>query len=143
MPLLVPSASFPFNTLTGLKEERKNEGYSPARKPTVLVVEDNAMVALMLEDMLAEGGYPSVRSSDGRRGPAAPEHAADAGAAVVNLRSLDGQDGLRARAERTVVEERDRRVQGPAEVGAHPPRGRSRRRRGRRPAAGRRLVRPR
>lgn len=65
----------------------------PAGKPVVLVVENEAMVALMVEDMLAEGGYSSAWSPDGRTGPAAPERAAEAGAAVVDLRLLDGQDG--------------------------------------------------
>jgi CheY-like chemotaxis protein len=90
---------------------------APASKPTVLVVEDNAMVALMLEDMLAEGGYPSARSCDGRSGPAAPEHAAEAGAAVVDLRLLDGQDG------REVIRRlRERRPDMPVVVvtGFHP-----------------------
>ena len=79
----------------GLTDARKPPmvALAPASKPTVLVVEDKAMVALMVEDMLAEGGYRSAWSPDGRSGPAAPERAAEAGAAVVDLRLLDGQDG--------------------------------------------------
>ena len=65
----------------------------PTSKPTVLVVEDEAMVALMLEDMLAEGGYGSAWRPDGQTETAAVDQAAEAGAAVVGLRLLDGQDG--------------------------------------------------
>jgi DNA-binding response OmpR family regulator len=47
----------------------------------------------MVEDMLAEAGYRPAWSPDGRTGPAAPGRAAEAGAAVVDLRLLDGRDG--------------------------------------------------
>jgi CheY-like chemotaxis protein len=66
---------------------------APAIEPSVLVVEDEAMIALMVEDMLAEGGYRSAWSPDGRGGPAAPERATEAAAAVVDLRLADGGDG--------------------------------------------------
>ena len=62
----------------------------PAARPIVLVVEDEALVALLVADILAEGGYRSVWSPDGR---AAPGRAAAASAAVVDLRLADGQDG--------------------------------------------------
>ena len=39
---------------------------APGIEPAVLVVEDEAMIALMVEDMLAEGGYRSAWSPDGR-----------------------------------------------------------------------------
>jgi DNA-binding response OmpR family regulator len=62
----------------------------PASEPTVLVVEDEALVALLVADILAEGGYRSVWSPDGR---VTPERTAEASAAVVDLRLADGQDG--------------------------------------------------
>jgi DNA-binding response OmpR family regulator len=65
----------------------------PAAEPTVLVVEDEALVAMLVEDMLAGAGYRPAWSPDGRTGPAAPERAAGASAAVVDLRLADGGDG--------------------------------------------------
>ena len=90
---------------------------APGIEPSVLVVEDEAMIALMVEDMLAEGGYRSAWSPDGRGGPAAPERATEAAAAVVDLRLADGGDG------REVVRRlRDRRPDLPVVVvtGFHP-----------------------
>ena len=56
--------------------------------PTVLVVEDEALVAMLVEDTLAEVGYGPVCTPDGRR--SAP---VDPAAAVVDLRLADGLDG--------------------------------------------------
>jgi DNA-binding response OmpR family regulator len=56
-------------------------------------VEDEALVALLVEHTLAEAGYCPAWSPDGRTGPAAPERAAGAAAAVVDLRLGDGSDG--------------------------------------------------
>jgi DNA-binding response OmpR family regulator len=64
------------------------DAVNPATRPSVLVVEDEALVAMLLEDMLAEGGHRSAWSPDGRTGAAAPERAA-----VVDLRLADGLDG--------------------------------------------------
>ena len=58
-----------------------------APPPTVLVAEDEALVAMLVEDTLADAGYGPVRAPDGRSGPAAPV------AAVVDLRLRDGLDG--------------------------------------------------
>ena len=60
-----------------------------APPPTVLVVEDEALVAMMVQDTLAEAGYRPAWSPDGRGGGLCP----DACAAVVDLRLADGLDG--------------------------------------------------
>jgi DNA-binding response OmpR family regulator len=64
-----------------------------AAEPAVLVVEDEALVAMLVEDVLAGAGYRPVWSPDGRTDPAAPERAAGTSAAVVDLRLADGGDG--------------------------------------------------
>lgn len=61
----------------------------PDPAPTVLVIEDEALVALLVEDLLAEAGYRTGRARDWR--PAAP--GAGPAAAVVDLRLGDGLDG--------------------------------------------------
>ena len=61
--------------------------------PTVLVVEDEALVAMLVTDTLAEAGFRPVWSPDGRAGLADPECATPTTAAVVDLRLSDGQDG--------------------------------------------------
>ena len=55
-----------------------------AETAPVLIVEDEALVAMMVEDTLAGAGYRSVRAPNGR---------AAAQAAVVGLRCADGLDG--------------------------------------------------
>ena len=58
---------------------------------TVLVVENEALVALMIAETLTEAGYQVVCAPDGRAAPS--------DAAVVNLRlagGLDGRDVIRA-----------------------------------------------
>ena len=66
----------------------------PAAAPVVLVVEDEALVAMLVTDVLAEAGYRPVWSADGRAGPARPDRAMPAvAAAVVDLRLADGLDG--------------------------------------------------
>ncbi len=85
----------------------------PAPPPTVLVVEDEALVAMMVQDTLADAGYRPAWSPDGRGGGLCP-HAC---AAVVDLRLADGLDG------RQVVRElRGRRPALPVVVvtGFHP-----------------------
>lgn len=78
---------------------------APDARPTVLTVEDNALVAMLVEDILAEAGYRSIWLPDGL-GPwaAASEPGAEAhGAAVLDLRlahGLDGRDALRRLRER-------------------------------------------
>jgi DNA-binding response OmpR family regulator len=81
----------------------------PAPRPTVLVVEDEALVAMLVEDVLAEAGYGSVLSPDGDAASGAGDARADAAtaaAAVVDLRLAGGLDG------REVV--RDLRARRPA-----------------------------
>ncbi len=60
---------------------------APAAAPTVLVVEDEALVAMMVADTLDGAGYGPVWSPDGSAAAAA------AAAAVVDLRLADGLDG--------------------------------------------------
>ena len=70
--------------------------HAPDAPPTVLIVEEDALVAMLLEDALAGAGYRTVWSPDGRRTVAAPGGAAAAiapRAAVVDLRLGDGVDG--------------------------------------------------
>ncbi len=79
--------------------------------PTVLVVEDEALVAMLVEHTLAEAGYRPAWSPDGGG------DAADPRAAVVDLRLADGVDG------RAVVRAlRERRPDLPVVVvtGFHP-----------------------
>jgi DNA-binding response OmpR family regulator len=65
-----------------------------AAQPTVLVVEDEALVALLLEDTLSNAGYDPVRTTpDGRAALPCPEHRAAARAAVIDLRLADSLDG--------------------------------------------------
>lgn len=65
--------------------------------PTVLVVEDEALVAMLLEDTLTGAGYRPVSAPDGRAAQPCPERAAATAtvprAAVVDLRLVDGLDG--------------------------------------------------
>ncbi len=58
-------------------------------RPTVLVMEDEALVAMLVEDTLAGAGHRAAWTPDGRPGPAAGRLAA----AVVDLRLADGPDG--------------------------------------------------
>ncbi len=60
----------------------------PGEPPTVLVVEDEALVAMMVADTLAGAGYRPVWSPDGGRAAMAVPRAA-----VVDLRLADGLDG--------------------------------------------------
>ena len=55
--------------------------------PTVLVVEDEILIAMLVEDTLAGAGYGPAWTPDGGFGPADPA------AAVVDLRLADGLDG--------------------------------------------------
>lgn len=67
-----------------------------AASPVVLIVEDEALVAMLVTEVLAEAGYRSVWSADGRPGsyPGRPDPAMpDAVAAVVDLRLADDLDG--------------------------------------------------
>ena len=67
--------------------------------PTVLVVEDEALVAMLVEDTLAGAGYRPLLAPDGRApAPPRPGHgtsaeAAPPRAAVVGLRLAAGLDG--------------------------------------------------
>jgi len=62
-------------------------------RPTVLVVDDEALVAMLVADTLADAGYRVVCAPDGRAAPTVPGSAASPDAAVVNLRLADGLDG--------------------------------------------------
>jgi DNA-binding response OmpR family regulator len=67
---------------------------APDTSPTVLIVEDEALVAMLVEDTLAGAGYRGVWAPDGGRAvPPCPDHPAAARAAVVDLRLADGRDG--------------------------------------------------
>ncbi len=67
---------------------------APDERPTVLVVEDDALIAMLVFDVLAEAGYRPLWTPDGRAAPAGPGGgAAAARAAVVDLRLADGLDG--------------------------------------------------
>ena len=55
--------------------------------PTVLVVEDEALVAMLVEDTLTRAGFAPAWTPDGLSGQADPA------AAVVDLRLADGLDG--------------------------------------------------
>ena len=66
---------------------------APDVGPTVLVVEDDALVAMLVFDVLADAGYRPLWTPDGRAAPAGSEPAATARAAVVDLRLADGLDG--------------------------------------------------
>ena len=67
----------------------------PDPRPTVLVVEDDALVAMLVADTLAEAGYRPACTPDGRTGAPAAGSGAEARAAVVDLRLADGLDGSR------------------------------------------------
>jgi DNA-binding response OmpR family regulator len=60
---------------------------------TVLVVEDEALIAMMVEDTLAGAGYRAVHARDGRPVPSCLGGGGSAQAAVVGLRCADGLDG--------------------------------------------------
>ncbi len=72
---------------------------APDAPPTVLVVEDEALVAMLVEDTLAGAGYRPLLAPDGRAAaPPRPGHgstaeAAAPRAAVVGLRLAAGLDG--------------------------------------------------
>jgi DNA-binding response OmpR family regulator len=67
---------------------------APDTPPTVLIVEDEALVAMMLEDALADAGYRPVLAPDGSAArPCAEDGAGAARAAVVGLRLAGGLDG--------------------------------------------------
>lgn len=70
-----------------------NEAKDPS--PTVLVVEDEALVAMLLEDVLAEAGYRPVWTPDGRHAARSGAWPADEAprAAVVDLGLAGGADG--------------------------------------------------
>ena len=80
---------------------------------TVLVVEDEALIAMLVEHTLAEAGYRPALTSDGR----GHEPGLEARAAVVDLRLGGGLDG-----RRVVRELRERRPTLPVVVvtGFHP-----------------------
>jgi DNA-binding response OmpR family regulator len=77
---------------------------APDPRPTVLVFEDEALVAMLVEDLLADAGYRAVWALDGRGAPSGlrPVETAPR-AAVVDLRlapGVDGRDVLRRLRER-------------------------------------------
>ena len=78
-----------------------------ALPPTVLIVQHEALVAMLLEDTLADAGYRTVWSPDGHRMASAHDGPAPAVvapcAAIVDLRlgdSVDGREVLRRLRER-------------------------------------------
>ena len=65
-----------------------------ADNATVLVVEDEAFIAMMVEDTLAGAGYRAVHARGGPSVPSCPGgDGGSAQAAVVGLRCADGLDG--------------------------------------------------
>lgn len=66
---------------------------APDRRPTVVIVEDEAIVAMMVADTLADAGYRTVWSPGGRGAWANCEAGAVPDAAVVDLRLANGLDG--------------------------------------------------
>jgi DNA-binding response OmpR family regulator len=66
---------------------------SPANRPTVLVVEDEALVALLMSDTLSDAGYDPVWTPDGVAQAGGEGRVPAARAAVVDLRLADGLDG--------------------------------------------------
>ena len=56
-------------------------------------MDDEALVAMLLADTLADAGYRVVCAPDGRAAPPVPGSVALPDAAVVNLRLADGLDG--------------------------------------------------
>ena len=91
---------------------------APTAPPAiVVVVEDEALIAMLVADALADAGYRPACTPDGRTGVPAPGSGPDAAAAVVDLRLADGLDG------RWVVRDlRERRPDLPVVVttGFHP-----------------------
>jgi len=75
---------------------------APDMRPTILVFEDEVLVAMLVEGLLAKAGYRAVWAPDGYGALPAPG-AAVPRAAVVDLRlaqGLDGRDVLRGLRER-------------------------------------------
>jgi DNA-binding response OmpR family regulator len=66
---------------------------APERRPTVVIVEDEALVAMMVADTLADAGYRTVWSPGGRGAGAGGAAGAVPDAAVVDLRLANGLDG--------------------------------------------------
>jgi len=71
---------------------------APDERPTVLVVEDEALIAMLVSDVLADAGFRPVWAPDGRAAPGHSDGGPAVRAAVVDLRlagGLDGRDVLR------------------------------------------------
>ena len=66
---------------------------TPAAPPTLLVVESDAYIAMMIEDLLAGAGHRTLWAADAARAFAAAGDGAGLAAAVVDLRLHDGTDG--------------------------------------------------
>ena len=67
---------------------------TPAPRPAVLIVESEAVLAMMIEDLLAAAGHRTVWAPDAARALAAAEDSRHPlAAAVVDLRLHDGTDG--------------------------------------------------
>lgn len=62
-------------------------------RPAVLIVESEAVIAMLLEDLLAEAGHRTLWVPDAARAVAAAGDGASFTAAVVDLRLHDGTDG--------------------------------------------------
>src|SRR5215203_830226 len=66
---------------------------APGEHPTVLVIEDDALIAGLVSDVLADAGYRAVWMPDGRATPGHPDGGSAVRAAVVDLRLAGGRDG--------------------------------------------------
>lgn len=62
-------------------------------RPAVLIVESEAVIAMLLEDLLTEAGHRTLWAPDAARLAAAAGDGASLMAAVVDLRLHDGTDG--------------------------------------------------
>ena len=66
---------------------------TPHLRPAVLIVQSQALIAMMIEDLLTEAGHRTIWAPDGARALAAAEDGAGLQAVVVDLRLNDGTDG--------------------------------------------------
>ena len=66
---------------------------APDERPTVLVVEDEALLALAVEDILADAGYHVIWRTDGPSALKVTETGPFPVAALVNLNLGQGMDG--------------------------------------------------
>ncbi len=64
-----------------------------AGRPAILVIEDEALIAMMLEDVLVEAGYDVVVAPSATAAAAGLKHAAQLAAVIAELSLSHGVDG--------------------------------------------------